>query len=70
VSGSSAAEDLTFAIEESLSEYSSGHISDEELRQELSELIHRDTKVVVFSEVPRMSWSITSVPAAAVFARA
>lgn len=69
LSGSAAAEALTFAIEESLSEHSSGHISEKELRQELSELIHRDTKELVFSEVPRISWAITSLPAFAVFAR-
>lgn len=43
-SGSVAAEDLTFAVEESLSAYSSKHISEVELRSELGDLIHEKTK--------------------------
>lgn len=38
-SGSVAAESLTFAIEESLSEYSSNHLSFEALRNELMEIL-------------------------------
>ena len=37
-SGSRSAEALTFAIEESLSEYSSHHLTEEELRTELRSL--------------------------------
>jgi len=51
LSGSIAAEDLTFAVEESLSEYSSKHISEKELRIELGDLIQRENKVVVYSNV-------------------
>jgi hypothetical protein len=45
-SGSLAAENLTFAVEESLSEYSSSHINDTELRQEFANLIQRDNVIV------------------------
>jgi len=38
-SGSRSAEALTFAIEESLSEYSSHHLTEEELRSELRSLV-------------------------------
>jgi hypothetical protein len=52
--GSKAAEVLTFAIEESLSEYSSGHISEQQLCRELSDIIYADTKTVSYVEaVPR-----------------
>jgi len=68
-SGSAAAEDLTFAVEESLSEFSSGHISEPELRQELNELVQRDNKILVISDVPRISWVFTSAPAILVPAR-
>jgi|GEM_PF-1510803 hypothetical protein len=45
-SGSQAAEELTFAVEESLSEYSSGHLSAEELRSEFRELLGSEIKTV------------------------
>jgi len=37
--GNEAAEQITFAIEESLAEHSSNHISDQQLREELRRLI-------------------------------
>jgi len=46
LSGSVAAESLTFAIEESLSEYSSRHIDEQRLRKELSQILHAENKVV------------------------
>jgi hypothetical protein len=47
LSGSKAAETLTFAIEESLSEYSSGHLDARQLRTELYDIVHRDTQNIV-----------------------
>lgn len=41
-SGSRSAEALTFAIEESLSEYSSHHLTEQELRSELQSLLHKE----------------------------
>lgn len=43
--GSKAAEVLTFAIEEALSEYTSGHISESKLRQELESVLQSETSV-------------------------
>lgn len=63
LSGSVSAEDLTFAVEESLSEFSSEHIDKRELRDELANLIHRDNKILVFNEVPATSWSTGTSPA-------
>lgn len=45
-SGSVAAEDLTFSVEESLSEYSSHHINEQELRDELVQILHSGTCVI------------------------
>ena len=42
LSGSRSAEALTFAIEESLSEYSSHHLTEVELRSELQSLVHSE----------------------------
>jgi hypothetical protein len=69
-SGSTAAEALTFAIEESLSEYSSGHLGEKELRNELSQVLHADTRSVAIADVclPQVVWSfrplapVVSVP--------
>lgn len=44
-SGSRSAETLTFAIEESLSEYSSHHLTEQELRSELRSLVHSESRV-------------------------
>lgn len=52
-SGSSAAEDLTFAVEESIAEYSSRHISESELKAELSQLLERDNVIVVIADAYR-----------------
>ncbi len=63
VSGSVAAESLTFAIEESLSEYSSRHISEQELHHELAEILGSENRVVSISYVPRVIYSPSpSVP--------
>ena len=68
-SGSVAAESLTFAIEESLSEYSSQHLSLEELRDELSQILGAENKFVQISYVPKVVWSVRrSVPATLVAA--
>jgi hypothetical protein len=70
LSGSVAAEDLTFAVQESLSEYSSGHIDERGLRNELRDLVYRDNSVLVFSDAPTFSWSAITFPAPAfAFAR-
>jgi len=64
LSGSVAAESLTFAIEESLSEYSSEHLSLKELRDELSQILDADNKVMQIAYVPKVVWSVRpSVPA-------
>jgi hypothetical protein len=51
---------LAFAIEDTLSEYSSRHISERDLRNELNGLIHRDNKFVTFANVPSVSKVISS----------
>ena len=43
--GDEAAQRLTFAVEESLSEYSSNHVSEEQLRTELSSLLVRERQL-------------------------
>jgi len=62
-SRSAAAESLTFAIEESLSEFSSHHISDVELRNELRDLIHHDNQQFVVMEAPVSEVRVISAPA-------
>ncbi len=57
LSGSVAAESLTFAIEESLSEYSSQHISDRILRRELSQILGAENKIANFADVPQIVYS-------------
>lgn len=66
LSGSKAAEVLTFAIEESLSEYSSNHISEAQLRDELNALVYGDNKIASYVEAvpldkPRRGESVTPV---------
>lgn len=51
-SGSHFAEALTFAIEESLSEYSSYHLTEEELRSELRSLVQSETQTASFPKAP------------------
>ena len=51
-SGSVAAEDVTFAIQESLAEYSSQHLNEQELYNELARILHADTKVVDVAPQP------------------
>ena len=64
LSGSEAAEALTFAIEESFSEYSSGHLDEQELRRELSQILHAENKVVNISDAPQLVYSFSpSAPA-------
>ena len=60
LTGSVAAETITFAIEESLSEFSSRHISEMELRQELRQLIQRDNKVLTVYSVRRWYPTVSS----------
>jgi hypothetical protein len=55
--GSKAAEVLTFAIEELLSEYTSGHIPAIRMREELSRTLHAETKNVKISYEAQASWS-------------
>jgi hypothetical protein len=59
-SGSVVAESLTFAIEESLSEHSSGHLNDEELRGELSQILHAENQVAMIADAPQIVWSVKS----------
>jgi len=44
-SGDEAAERMTFAVEELLSEYSSDHIGEDQLRKELSGLLERESQL-------------------------
>ncbi len=60
--GSHAAEVLTFAIEEALSEFSSDHISEQRLKEELASLLLSDNKVVSIAEAPRV---VVELPSAA-----
>jgi hypothetical protein len=69
-SGSVAAEDLTFAIEGSLSEFSSSHIDERELRAELFQILGSENKVVEFIEEPQVVYSFkSSAPATFVLVR-
>jgi len=61
-SGSHAAEVLTFAIEEALSEFSSDHIPEERLREELASLLLSDNKVVSIADAPRVVVELQSAP--------
>ena len=60
LSGSIAAEALTFAIEESLSEFSNGHLDEKRLRHELLQLLRAETKSEEIADVPRIVWSFRS----------
>lgn len=62
LTGSIASESLTFAIEESLSEYSSRHIDERELHQELSLILHAENKIVEV-DIPQPVFSFKSAPA-------
>jgi hypothetical protein len=68
LSGSTAAEALTFAIEEALSEYSSGNLDKKMLWDELLQVLRAETKSVEIADVPQVVWSfkpsapVTSVP--------
>lgn len=53
-SGSVAAESLTFAIEESLSEHSSNHLTENDLRRELLGLLVAENITVNVLDPPRM----------------
>ena len=61
LSGSVSAEMLTFAIEESLSEYSSEHIDEAILRSELSNIIGAETKMISINEdEPQLVYSFAA----------
>jgi hypothetical protein len=53
LSGSVDAESLTFAVEESLAEFSSHHIDEPKLRGELARVLHAGTKVVDIIDTPQ-----------------
>jgi hypothetical protein len=55
--GSKAAEVLTFAIEELLSEYTGAHIPENKLREDLMRILHAETKNVEIVYEPQASWS-------------
>jgi hypothetical protein len=57
LSGSSAAENLAFAVEESLSEYSSGHITIEDLREELKTLVESENIILEIVDIKQPTWS-------------
>lgn len=52
-SGSIAAESLTFAIEESLAEYSSEHLTYDQLRVELFQILYADSITADIADEPR-----------------
>ena len=61
LSGSVSAEALTFAIEESLSEYSSEHIDEAALRSELLSIIGAESKIVRIKEdEPQLVYSFAA----------
>jgi hypothetical protein len=62
LAGSRAAEVLTFAIEESLSEFSSEHLSEDELRSELTEILYAETQIVPFSNESSPKIQVVSSP--------
>jgi hypothetical protein len=71
LSGSVSAESLTFAVEESLSEYSSGHIDDKILRGELSQILSAENKVLNIGDAPQIVYSFRySAPVIPVLVRA
>jgi len=58
--GSADAEELTFAVEESLAEFSSRHIDDQKLRGELAQILHSATKVVDIVDLPQPVFHLRS----------
>lgn len=63
-SGSVAAEQITFAIEESLSEYSSRHLNEASLRAEFSEILGAENKMVTIKDQPQMVYMFRAAPSA------
>lgn len=61
-SGSVAAEQLTFAVEEALSEYSNLLIDEAILRKELSEILGAENKVVLIYDQPQIVYAFRSAP--------
>jgi hypothetical protein len=72
-SQSEAAKVVTFAVEGALAEYLSGIYSEHELRNELSQVVSADTKVVIFRDAmayePVLSWVTSSQTPIPAFAR-
>ena len=60
--GSRSAELLTFAIEELLSEYSSDHMSEVQLRRELSTLLWADNERIAFCQPPIRDLTVETRP--------
>ena len=60
LSGSTAAEALTFAIEELLSDFSSRRLDEKSLRFELSQVLRAETKSVEIADAPQIVWSFRS----------
>lgn len=58
--GSKATELLTFEIEESLAEFSSGHLTYDQLRAELQRAIQRDNIVVSVNEATQKVFSLAA----------
>jgi hypothetical protein len=58
LSGSKSAEELTYAIEQQLSEHSSKLITFKELRQALTNLIHAETLSVYISDTKQLTWMV------------
>jgi hypothetical protein len=60
LSGSTAAESLTFAVEESLSEYSSKNISEQQLCEELRQILQAENIMVEIVDVPQIVYRFRS----------
>ena len=61
-SGSVAAEQITFAIEESLSEYSSRHINEADLRAEFSVILGAENNAVTIKDQPQLVYTFRAAP--------
>jgi hypothetical protein len=61
-SGSVAAEQITFAIEESLSEYSSRHLDEANLRAEFSEILGAENRKVTINDQPQLVYIFRAAP--------
>jgi len=62
LSGSVAAEDITFSVEGALSEYSNSQIDQRELRRELGTILGAENKMAKIIEQPQVEYVVRSAP--------